>query len=297
VEGYGRLVADPDVDVVYVATPNGLHREHALLAIDAGKPVLVEKPFALDAAEAREIAGAARRRKVFCMEGAWMRFSPALREGLALARSGALGEVRLVSAQLGFPYTPDPSSRLFAPPGGGALLDLGVYPLSLCQALLGRPSRVTAAAATGPTGVDEQVSVLLEYAGGGQALVAASLRAELDNAAAIRGTAGSVAIAAPLYFPHRLVVRRTPPHAPMRRGGGRLGRLRLHPWVRALQELRGRLRQDERVRRAPGNGYGCEAEEVGRCLAAGLLESPEMTLDDSVAVMEAVDEIRRAAGR
>lgn len=291
---YGDLVNDPAVEVVYVATPNELHEEHCLLAVEAGKAVLCEKPFALDAASAARVVAAARRAGVFCMEGMWMRFSPAFREVLAVVRGGALGEVRLVDAQLGFSYEPHPASRLFARPGGGALLDLGVYPLSLAHALLGVPTRVRSELVTGPTGVDEQVTALLGYAGGAQAVVAASLRSQLTNAATVHGTDGVLTLEAPLYFPQRLWYAATPRHGGVRRGApGALARLRSHPWARALVELRARRRRIHLVRRVSGSGYGEEAAEVQRCLRAGLRESAEMPLDGTLEVLQAMDAVRR----
>lgn len=292
---YEDLVRDPSVDVVYVATANADHAAHCALAIAAGKAVLCEKPFALDAASGAQVVEAARRAGVFCMEAMWMRFSPALREALALVRGGALGEVRLVDAQLGFPYDPDPAARVFAP-DAGALLDLGVYPLALAHALLGRPEGVRSEVVPGPNGADEQVTALLSYAGGRQAVVAASLRAQLGNGATIHGTDGVLRLEAPLYFPERYrytAVPRHPATRPPRRGA--LARLRGQPWVKGVLDLRARLRERTVVKRVSGSGYGEEAAEVQRCLAAGLEESPELPLDASLAVLETVDAIRRAA--
>lgn len=293
--GYEELVQDPDVDVVYVATLNEHHKEHCLLAIRAGKAVLCEKPFALDAAEGRAIVEEARRKRVFCMEAMWMRFSPALREALSLARAGALGELRLLSAQLGFTNDPDSGSRLFTRPGGGALLDLGVYPLSLAHAIFGRPSRIASHVVIGPTGVDEQVTALLEYPGSRQAIVAASLRSHLGNSATIHGTDGLLELGEPLYFPLRYRLVPTPRARGMQRAARRpVERLRHNPLARSLAALRTRLGTPGAVvRRPPGNGYDCEAAEVVRCLGAGLLESPGMPLDETLAVLETMDAIRR----
>ena len=293
---YAELVGDVDVDVVYVATPNERHVHDALLALEAGKPVLCEKPFALDAEEARRIIETARRRRLFCMEAMWTRFSPAVQEAFALVRDGALGEIRLVSAQLGFPFVPAAGDKLFQPPGGGALLDLGVYPLSLVHALLGAPARVRVSIRKAASGVDEQVSAVLECTGGAQALVAASLRARLSNDASIHGTAGVLRLHEPLWFPHRYTFARTPPHGAMREGRrGFLARLRRHRAVQALAELRARARVRSVVRRTNGHGYEQEANEVTRCLRAGAVESPTMPLDHSLAVLQTVDAMRTAS--
>jgi predicted dehydrogenase len=293
---YEALVADPAVDVVYVATPNHLHKEHALLALGAGKAVLVEKPFTLNAAEAAEVAGEAGRRRLFCMEAMWMRFAPAVRALQAQLGKGDLGEPRLLTAQLGFPYAYDPANRVFATPGGGALLDLGVYPLSLAVLLFGRPDRIEAQTVLAPNGVDEQFSALLRFSGGLQAAVAASLRSALSNDAFLSGTAGTARLAAPLYFPQALSLCATPQHQPMRRGGAsRLARLKRHPWARAVAELRNRARAQTQTLRPRGNGYEVQALEVMRCLREGALESPQMPLRQTLQVMELADEIRRQA--
>ena len=292
--GYEALVADPGVDVVYVATRNQDHERHCLLAIEAGKAVLCEKPFALGAAEGRRVVEAARRQGVFCMEGMWMRCAPAVREALSLLRDGAIGEPRLLTAALGFPYPQGTAGRLFEPPGGGALLDLGVYGVALAQAAFGKPTGVTSRAVTGAGGVDEQVSALLEYPGGRQALVTASLRSLLANEATVHGTAGRLRLEAPLYFPTRYRLEATRPHFPPAGPPRRrpLARLRRSAMAQALFRLRAGFRSRSTVRRPAGNGYDAEAAEVGRCLAAGLGESPILPLDDTLAVLETLDAIR-----
>ena len=185
---YDELVNDRAVDVVYVATPAAFHRDHCLLALAAGKPVLCEKPFATTAAEAREVVAKARSARLFCMEAMWMRFLPAIARLRELLDKKVIGEVRLVSADMGFPAAYDPASRFFDPKlGGGAMLDLGVYLLSLAFFVLGRPDRVVAQATIGPTGVDEDSSTVLHYPGGKLAVLTASLRVELTGEALIIG--------------------------------------------------------------------------------------------------------------
>jgi len=224
-----------------------------------------------------------------------MRFSPALREALAAARAGTIGEPSLLSAQLGFANEPDPSSRLFSIPGGGALLDLGVYPLSLAHALFGRPARVASRAMLGATGVDEQVVATLEYRGGAQAAIAVSLRSPLANDASVHGTRGLIRIHAPLYFPRRYEVIPVEPARP-RTGAppppGARARLRRNPLAQAVADGIRSLRPRGVVRRVAGAGYGLEAVEVMRCLAEGLSESPAMPLDETIAVLETADAIR-----
>lgn len=300
---YEALVEDPDVDVVYVATPNTAHLAHCLLALEHGKPVLCEKPFTLDAAEASRVLDTARARRLFCMEGMWMRFVPVLRELESLVRSGAIGDVRMLTAQLGLPVEYDASHRLFDPKlGGGALLDLGVYPLSLALRLLGTPTRVSSHAVFSPSGVDEQCTVLLEFPGARQAVLTTSLCNRTPNDAAIMGTEGMIHLHEPLYCPETLSLVRTRRQGSggEARGGGlaaRLGvdweRLKHHRLLRGVRDVASLARTERVTRRVLGNGYAHEAAEVHRCLREGLLESPLMPLDETLAVMRTVDAIRR----
>ncbi len=299
---YEALVRDEEVDLVYVATPNTLHREHCLLALAHGKPVVCEKPFTVDAAEAASVVEEARRRGVFLMEGMWMRFVPLMREVETLVRSGAIGDVRMLTAQLGLPVEFNPSHRLFdSKLGGGALLDLGVYPLSLAVRLLGRPSRVSSQAVFNPTGVDEQCTVLLEFPGARQATITTSICNRTPNDAAIMGTEGMLHLHEPLYCPETLSLvrsRRQGGEGGMRPQGlaARLGveRLKQHRLVREVRDVVNLARTERVTRRVLGNGYAHEAAEAMRCLREGLKESPLMPLDESLAVMQTVDAIRRA---
>lgn len=291
---YEALVADPSIDAVYVATPAHLHRAHCLLALEARKPVLCEKPFALDSAQAREIVSAARAAGVFCMEAMWMRFTPAARELRTWVREGRIGRPLSVTASVGFHYRRDPADRLFdAARGGGALLDLGVYPISLAISLLGRPARVTGQLSFGPTGVDEQATALLEFEGGAQASIAASLRARLGNDAVVSGDAAVVRVGEPLYCPEVLTLTQAgpislAPPSVLRR----TARAHLPGWARRLAAT---LRVRRTWRPVRGNGMGHQIEEVRRCLSAGERESPLMPLDESVATLEVVDAVRSAA--
>ena len=306
---YEELARDPEVDVVYVATPNSAHRDNAILCIEAGKAVLCEKPFTVDAAEARQVVELARARDVFCMEGMWMRFVPLVRELSVLLRGGTIGDVRMITASLGMPFAFDAAHRVFDPLlGGGALLDLGVYPVSFAFYLLGRPTRVSSHAVLGATGVDEQATILLDFPEGRQAALTTSLRNTTSNDATVMGTDGMIRVAGPLYRPESLTVHRSSPAGgthPVRSGivarAGRLARLRQNPLVRDVRSLVARARAKTVTRRVLGNGYAHEAEEVMRCLRAGDRESPVMPLDETLAIMETMDAIRldwsRAASR
>lgn len=263
---YEDLAADPDVDVVYVATPQSRHREDTLLFLEAGKSVLCEKPFAMTAAEAAEMAAAARSRGLFLMEGMWSRFLPAWAELRSQVAAGAIGEVRLVSASFGFRMGVDPRHRLFdLALGGGALLDLGVYPITLASMLLGRPSQITALAHLGETGVDEQTGIVLGFESGALAMLSAAIRTNLPIVAQVAGTEGAITV--PPVFHMASAIELSGPQG------------------------------DQRIEcPITGNGLHYQALEVGRCLRAGLRESEVMPLDESVAVMETLDRVRERIG-
>ena len=268
---YQALVEDPDVDVVYVATPHPLHAENALAAIAAGKHVLVEKPFTMDAVEAQQVVDAARAAGVFCMEAMWTRFLPHVVRIRQLLAEGALGQVRAVSADFGVNFPPDPAHRLYAPElGGGALLDLGIYPVSWVVMVLGAPASVTAVADPAFTGVDAQTTAVLRSADGAHGIATCNLWADTARRAYIAGTEGVIEVDPDFYRPSSFTLRR--------RGA-----------------------EPERFEPVPelvgaDKGLRFEAAEVGRCLREGLLESPGIPLDETVAIMKVLDEIRRQTG-
>jgi dihydrodiol dehydrogenase / D-xylose 1-dehydrogenase (NADP) len=292
---YAAMLADDDLDVVYIATPSQFHDEHAVLALEAGKAVLVEKPFATSAAGAQRIVDAARANERFCMEGMWMRFIPAIRALKQLIDAGEIGTPKILTASLGFriPYSPD--SRYYRPElGGGSLLDLGVYPISLAFFLLGHPSEVSCQMTLTETGVDQQASALLKH-GDALAQLSCGFVDRLDNGAGIVGTEGAIRIAPPVYAPTRLLLEQSSPVSqPSGTSPGPKKKLphafavdlrrRLLPVARTL------LRPPRRItRNFSGFGYQFEAAEVERCLAARELESPTMPLDESLAILRVVD--------
>lgn len=303
---YGKLVSDPRVDVLYVATPAGLHHEHSLLAIEAGKAVLCEKPFAASAAQARQVVDAARARGVFCMEAMWMRFVPLVRDLATRVGRGDIGALRSLQADLSFPIPFSEGSRYYdADLGGGSLLDLGVYPVSLATMLLGQPTDVRAAQITGPGGVDEQMTVSLAYPEA-LATLTCGFTGTGRNGAYIIGTEGFIEVDAPVYAPTSMRITHTGAAVPQvgdAQGGlsRRLERMpgaielrrRLGPWLKPT--VRGNR---ERVtKHFRGYGYQFEAEEVIRCIAAGKTESAIMPLDASIAAIDIVDAARRAANQ
>ena len=265
---YRALAEDPDVDVVYVATPHPGHHGAALLAINAGKAVLVEKPFAMDAAQARDMIDAARERGTFLMEAMWTRFLPHIARVRQILAAGTLGDVVYLTAEHGQWFAADPRFRLFAPDlGGGALLDLGIYPVSFASLVLGAPARITAVSDWAFTGVDATTSMIFQYDSGAHAVLTTTLRAASGNPAAIYGTAARIEIDGWFYTPTTFRV--------IARDGTELERFD-QPYA--------------------GRGLRGEAAEVGRCLRAGLLESPLLPLDETYTIMQALDEVRRQTG-
>jgi predicted dehydrogenase len=299
-ESYERALGDPEVDAFYVATPPHLHREHALLCLAAGRPVLVEKPFTLSAREASDVVEAARSRGVFCMEAMWTRFLPLVRRVKRLVDAGELGELRLVSGSFGLPERVDPDSGLFDPVrGGGALLDRGVYPLSLALHLSGPAREVQGRAVVGTTGVDEEVAITLRHENGALALLFASLRTACPNDLQVMGSRATVRIHAPIYRPFRMSLAPVVPRGRVDSGGSAVREaLResgmVHGAFQRLSGVAAGLRRHAKHSLDPyaGNGYHYQAEEVMRCVRAGAGESPIMPLAQSVAIMEAIDSLR-----
>lgn len=300
VEGYDSITAASPFNVAYIATPPSEHARNAITCIEAGKAVLIEKPFAASVAEARRIADAARAQGVFCMEAMWTRFNPAARRLRDLVRDGAIGEARQAHGEFSFTNEPDAANTSFdLRRGGGALAQLGVYPISLLHWLFGAPEAVEAFGRIGDTGVEEDAAISLRFAGGVVATVNTSLRALGDNGLQIGGTHGSVAFEGPIFRPYGVRLQQM---TPRRKGGntglGRKALLREHGLPQKLAQWHGLLTRGGKVDRRlfVGNGYHYQVEEVARCLEAGLKESPEMLLDDSIAVMETMDTVRERIG-
>ena len=299
-DSYEDLAKHDGIDAIYIATPNSLHREHALLAIAAGKAVLVEKPFALNAAEARDIVDAARQAGVFCMEAMWSRFLPAAAAMKSKIEAGDLGRPTLFRAALGFPAEADPNNRFNNPAlGGGALLDLGVYGVSLAQMIFGPPQTVAASAVNGPGGVDRQITALLGF-DGATAEVTASHSSELSNTLEIAGDRGRIELEAPYLQAAKLRASSfsPKPHQPPSPDNPVkliLKKTGLWPIARTLARAATGRNGQTKVYGFPGNGYQFELEEVAKRVAAQETESPVMPLAASVEVMETLDRIRSAA--
>jgi len=265
---YEALVEDPEVDVVYVGTPHNDHAASAELALRAGKAVLCEKPFTLNRPQAEAVVALARERRCFLMEAMWTRFVPAVAEVRRLIADGAIGEPLSVLAEFGFDASAlPPEHRAFNPAlGGGALLDLGIYPLSLASFLLGPIESVQTQAQRGATGVDVHTAFMLRHQRGGLSQGLCSLRATTPWAAQVLGTHGRIELQPPFFHAEHFTL--------VRAGASPLNHHMPHR----------------------GNGYAHQVVEVDRCVRAGLLESPVMPLDESLALMGWLDVMRGQVG-
>src|SRR4051795_4389411 len=272
---YRALVEDPEVDVVYVATPHALHREHVELAFDAGKPVLCEKAITLTARDTQALVDRSRAENVFLMEAMWMRCIPLVRRMRRLVSSGQLGEVRQVRADLGFVVDKPPTDRLLDPAlGGGALLDMGIYPLTFASLFLGEPAMIASAATLSDGGVDLALAISLGYDSGALAALTSTMTAWSPRNATIATDRGRIDIPEPFHHP-TTVTWRAFDGDPDFTGAG------------VVEEL-----SEDLI----GTGLANEALEVVRCLRNGETESPLVPLDDTVALMRQMDRIRADIG-
>jgi predicted dehydrogenase len=272
---YQQLVDDPGIDIVYVAAPHSEHRALALLAIAAGKHVLVEKPMGVSAADARVIIDAARSAGVFAMEAMWSRFLPQTSVVARLLADGALGEVLSVFADFGGLFPFDPKSRAFDPAlGGGGLLDVGVYPGWFAHFVLGAPSRVTASGSLASTGVDAQAAVILDYPAHNtghapQAIITSSVIVSTSIGATVNGTEGRITFTGPFISPSSFRFEPTSGEA--------------IDWV----DPSGFSWRD---------GLCYQATAVAQYVSDGLLEAPLHTLDDTIEILTVLDEARSQLG-
>jgi predicted dehydrogenase len=265
---YRELVADPDLDVVYIATTHPGHHEQALLAIEAGKAVLIEKPVCLNAADAREVFTAADAAGVFAMEAMWMRTNPLIRKAQELVAGSAIGEVVSVQVEMGLGLPFDPGHRLYdLANGGGALLDLGIYPVTFGWLFLGRPAAMSVTGTLAPTGSDATVAMQWSYPDGRDAQLWCSAPVKTPYRGLVVGTEGWIRTEGRFHRPSGLTVM--------------------------IGELESRL--DDPLG-GDANGYGPEIAEVARCLRAGLTESPLIPAADTIAILELLDGARAELG-
>jgi len=265
-DSYEGLVSDPDVDVVYVATPHALHADDVALAFDAGKPVLCEKPLTLSASQAEPLVARARSERLFFMEAMWTRCIPAVRRLQQLLATGEYGEVRQVRADFGFVVDAPPENRLLNPAlGGGALLDIGIYPLTYARLFLAEPETITVAANLAPTGIDLDIVIGIVDTEGAVAALTASITAQGSQTASLATDRGRFDVHPPFHHPDTVT------------------------WSsgEATQTF-----SEPRI----GSGLAHEAIEVMRCLRSGETESPLVPLDESLTMMRLMDDLRARIG-
>lgn len=264
---YEALAADQAVDVVYIATPHVFHMENCLLCLEYDKAVLCEKPFTINQQQAETVFNLAREKNLFVMEAMWTYFLPAISKVRQLIADGVIGEVCMITADFGYRTQFEANGRHFsAALGGGALLDVGIYPLALAQLLLGTPSEIRSLAQLGQSGVDEQAALILGYAQGELALLHTAVRTETVQEAVIMGSDGRLKIHTPWWAPNQISLSR-PGH-------------------------------DEQLIEVPfaGNGYNYEATAVMECLRDGRLEHPLMPWHTTLALQATMDTIRAQWG-
>jgi predicted dehydrogenase len=273
-DSYEALANDPDVDVVYIGTPHPFHYENTLLCLNAGKHVLVEKPFAMNTRQTEEMIRLAQDKGLFLMEAMWTRYLPAMVQVRQWLAEGAIGDVELVRAAFSFMATFDPTSRFFDPNlGGGALLDAGIYPISFAYMVLGSPQTINSTACLGPTGTDDRSAYMFGYDNGKTALLSSGVRLSVPIEAEIIGTKGYIKIHQP-WLNARVVTL-----------------------AQAASDVGGNVFNTQTVHvPTVGNGYNYEAIEVGKCLRAGKLESAVMPLDESLDIMITMDTMRKQWG-
>ncbi|MBT5925913.1 MAG: Gfo/Idh/MocA family oxidoreductase [Verrucomicrobia bacterium] len=260
---YQKLADDPEVDAVYVATPHSLHCENTLLCLEAGKAVICEKPFAVNSQQVAKMIEVARHQNCFLMEAMWMRFIPLIREARRRVAAGAIGDVRMIQADFGFNVPFNPDGRLFDTSlAGGALLDVGIYPLAFSAMFLGEPKDIVSLPAIGESGVDEQSAYLLRHEQGQLSVLSSAVRVETSQSAWVYGTSGRI------HF-------------------------HTHFWKADHMTLYTDGAESKEISMPySGNGYQFEAQEVMDCIAAGKLESGIMPHSESINLMRTMDRIR-----
>ena len=267
---YEELVANSEVDVIYIATPHSHHYEHTLLCIGHNKAVLCEKAFAINSKQAKEMVDTARKKNVFLMEALWTKFLPHYKKLQELLQKNTLGDVKSVLVNFGFKASSNSPQRLLDPIlGGGTLLDIGIYNVFMTTSVLGKPDSIEATMTAASTGVDEQIAVVFKYSNGAIAQLFSSFVTNLPIQAEINGTAGCVTLTSRFYEPSATIQLS-----------------KQIPYEREIVP----------VEKEAGFGYQYEARHVNECLKKGLTESPVMTHADTLMLMETLDAIRMKAG-
>ena len=264
---YEELVSDPTLDAIYVATPHPFHVSNTVLALNAGKPVLCEKPFTINAAEARQMKAAADANGVALMEAMWARFLPHMHRVREILASGVLGEIWAVEADHGQRLSDYANPRHWEPSlGGGALLDLGIYPISFAHMVLGKPDSITSSATFTDKGVDASSAAIFNYKSGAQAILTSNMMVSTSCRASICGTLGKIEIDRTFYNPASM-------------------RVIMHDGTTT-----------EYPNDYKGHGLREQAKEFERVVRSGAMNSPILTPEESIEIMGSLDEIRRQIG-
>jgi len=269
-DSYEALVKNSEVDVIYIASPHGLHYDHVMLCLDNNKPVLNEKAFALNSKQVKEMIEKARKKKLFLMEALWTKFMPHYKKVVQMVKDGELGTIKNVLVNFGFAPTPPIPARLFDPSlGGGSLLDIGIYNIFIAISVLGKPDEIIASMTPASTGVDEQCSMVFKYKNGAIAQLFTSLSTNLATEADISGDKGRIRLTSRFYEPSTTI-----------------------EYYPGRPETKQIIPYDKE----PGWGYQYEARHVNECLRKGVTESPIMSFADTILLMEIMDEVRKKAG-
>jgi predicted dehydrogenase len=264
---YADLIADSEIDIIYVATPHSHHMKHTLLSLRGGKPVLCEKPLAINTHQASQMIETARTNGLFLMEAMWTRFIPVLDEVKSCIDAGDIGEIRHLRADFGFKSIFNPDSRLFDRKlGGGTLLDIGIYPLFIAQWLIGKPKQFFATASLGQTGVDSDCTIMCQYDNGATAALYTTFLADTDTSCEIWGTKGKIEILPRFHHADTIIIT-----------------------VDGHEEKKIHIPNQ-------GLGYTHQIAHVHHCLRSGYQQSPMMTWADSMQLLETMDNIRKQIG-
>lgn len=269
-DSYEALVANNEVDIIYVATTHNFHKEHAILCLQNGKAVLCEKPFAVNAAEAAEMIAMAREKNVFLMEALWTKFLPHFMKVKEIVSAGKIGEIKSVLARFGFKPTEPIAPRIFDPVlAGGTLLDIGIYNVFIALSILGKPDNISAVMNPASTGIDEQCAITFSYNNGAMAQLFSSFASNIATECDIHGTNGRLKLAHRFYAPDTTI--------------------EYYPgWIDSKEIIP--------VEKEAGWGYQYEIRHANDCLRKGLKESNVMTFADTMQLIETLDEIRAKAG-
>lgn len=264
---YEELTKDPDVEIVYIASPHSFHFEHTMMCLEAGKHVLCEKPLALNYRQAKQMADKAKEKGLFLSEALWTRYIPATEKFLDILQSGKLGKPQLIKADFGFKAEYNPEHRLFnKKPGGGSLLDIGIYPVMLAQMVFGKPKEIKATARFAETGTDTTCSMLFRHAGGEDSILDSNLLVDTATEAWIYGEKAALKMHPRFHHSQKLS---------------------LYENHREIENFEINYR---------GNGYVHEIEETAACLSKGQTENPKLNLNFSLDLIETLDRVRDIIG-